>query len=198
MTPSPLIDDRTRTDRSRRRSTGNARARAKPLFVRPHAANVAAQRAAGPPIAVLTTRTIAPTASIQTHQASRRDQIPIVLAAPPSHAPPRFRALALFGRRPHQYAGPQPIEHRRVRETSAQRPTIICATYKLEHVVVGPSGQGDVTARCCLWCVTREDEVSCFHLVVASEAGLHHRLVGRRFAILEVTKPPPAGRGVLL
>ena len=30
MTPSPLIDDRTRTNRSRR-TTGNARARAKPL-----------------------------------------------------------------------------------------------------------------------------------------------------------------------
>ena len=43
MTPSPLIDDRTRTNRSRRRSTGNARARARPpIFVRPHAANVAA------------------------------------------------------------------------------------------------------------------------------------------------------------
>ena len=105
MIPSPLIDDRTRTNRSRRRSTGNARARARPpIFVRPHTANVAAQRAAGPPIAVLTGRTIAPTASIQTHQASRRDQIPIALAAPPSHAPPRFRALALFGRRPHQRA----------------------------------------------------------------------------------------------
>ena len=43
-------------------------------------------------------------ADFQTHQASRRDQIPIALAAPPSHVPPRFRALALFGRRPHQYA----------------------------------------------------------------------------------------------
>ena len=32
MTPSPLIDDRTRTNPSRRRSTGNARARAKPLY----------------------------------------------------------------------------------------------------------------------------------------------------------------------
>ena len=31
MTPSPLIDDRTRTNRSLRRSTDNARARAKPL-----------------------------------------------------------------------------------------------------------------------------------------------------------------------
>jgi hypothetical protein len=29
MTPSPLIDDRTRTSRSRRGSTGNARARAR-------------------------------------------------------------------------------------------------------------------------------------------------------------------------
>jgi hypothetical protein len=38
----------------------------------------------------------------KTHQASRCDQIPIVLAAPPLHHPPRFRALALFGRRPHQ------------------------------------------------------------------------------------------------
>ena len=33
MTPSPLIDDRTCTNRSRRRSTGNARARAKPPFL---------------------------------------------------------------------------------------------------------------------------------------------------------------------
>jgi hypothetical protein len=32
MTPSPLIDDRTRTNRSRRRSTGNARARARLQF----------------------------------------------------------------------------------------------------------------------------------------------------------------------
>ena len=38
------------------------------------------------------------------HQASRRDQIPIALAAPPSLVPPRFRALALFGRRPHQHS----------------------------------------------------------------------------------------------
>ena len=33
MTPSPLIDDRTRTNRSRRRSTGNARARARSQFL---------------------------------------------------------------------------------------------------------------------------------------------------------------------
>src|SRR6185369_9507692 len=46
-------------------------------------------------------------------------------------------------------------------------------------------------------CVTREDKVSSFRLLVAGEAGLHHRLVGRRFAVLEVTEPPPAGRRVL-
>jgi hypothetical protein len=33
MTPSPLIDDRTRTNRSRRHSTGNANPRAKPLIL---------------------------------------------------------------------------------------------------------------------------------------------------------------------
>ena len=49
-----------------------------------------------------------------------------------------------------------------------------------------------------LWCVTREDQVSSLHLLVADEAGLHHRLVGGRFAVLEVTEPPPACRGVLL
>jgi hypothetical protein len=34
--------------------------------------------------------------SIQTHQSRRRDQIPIVLAAPPSHAPPRFPHLVML------------------------------------------------------------------------------------------------------
>ena len=103
MTPSPLTHDRPRTNRSRRRSTGNARARARPPILSALTPQTSPRNAtASPPIAVLTSRTIAPTASIQTHQASRRDQIPIVLAAPPSHAPPRFRALALFGRRPHQ------------------------------------------------------------------------------------------------
>ena len=57
-----------------------------------------------PSAGVLAGKTIAQTASIKTHQASRRDQIPIVLAAPSLHHPPRFRALAPFGRRPHQRA----------------------------------------------------------------------------------------------
>ena len=45
---------------------------------------------------------IAATASIKLPQASRRGQIPIVPAAPPVPHRPRFRALALFERRPHQ------------------------------------------------------------------------------------------------
>ena len=28
------------------------------------------------------------------------------------------------------------------------------------------------------WCVTREDKISSFHLLVAGEAGFHHPLVG--------------------
>jgi hypothetical protein len=48
-------------DRQRRRSRQAAN------FVRPHTENVAAQRTAGTPNAALTGRTIAPTASIQTH-----------------------------------------------------------------------------------------------------------------------------------
>jgi len=45
-------------------------------------------------------------------------------------------------------------------------------------------------------CVLRECEVASFHLRVAREAGLHHRLVAT-FAALEVTEPPSARRGVL-
>ena len=71
-------------------------------FAHPRTANVASQGHASPSVGVLAGKTIAQTASIKTHQASRRDQIPIVLAAPSLHHPPRFRALALFGRRPHQ------------------------------------------------------------------------------------------------
>ena len=68
MMPSPLIDDRPNTSRSRRRSTGNARAHAKPpILPTPHTESVATQRASTRPIAVLTSRTIAPTAAIQTH-----------------------------------------------------------------------------------------------------------------------------------
>ena len=97
------VDRRSHLHHSQALDRQRPRSRQAPIFVRLHAASLAAQHAAGPPMAVLTGTTIAPPPSIQTHQACRRDQIPIALAAPPSHAPPRFRALAIFfGRRPHQ------------------------------------------------------------------------------------------------
>src|SRR5215469_2948951 len=46
--------------------------------------------------------------------------------------------------------------------------------------------------------VKREDKISSFDLLVAEEATFHQRPAGDRFAILEVTKSPSAGRGVLL
>src|SRR6266849_5640872 len=45
-------------------------------------------------------------------------------------------------------------------------------------------------------CVTCEDKVASFGLVVAGEAGIHKRLVAR-FAVFEVSEPPAARRGVL-
>src|SRR6516225_615462 len=47
-----------------------------------------------------------------------------------------------------------------------------------------------------LLCVTGEDKIARFDLIVAGEAGLHERLVAR-FAVLEVSKTPTARRGVL-
>ena len=45
-------------------------------------------------------------------------------------------------------------------------------------------------------CVTGEDEVARLGLIVAGEAGFHERLVGRRFAVLEVSETPTASCGV--
>jgi hypothetical protein len=45
-------------------------------------------------------------------------------------------------------------------------------------------------------CVTGEDKVARFDLIVAGEAGFHERLVAR-FAILEVSEAPTARCGVL-
>src|SRR6516225_9520526 len=47
-------------------------------------------------------KAIRASSSDQPSAALRRSQIPIAPAAPPVPHPPRFRALALFGRRPHQ------------------------------------------------------------------------------------------------
>jgi hypothetical protein len=44
-------------------------------------------------------------------------------------------------------------------------------------------------------CVTGEDKVARFGLIVAGEAGLHERLVVRWFAVLEVSETPTARCG---
>jgi len=67
MTPSPLTHDCPHTNRSRRHSTANVHLRARPPILSALTPQTSPQRAAGPPIAVLTARTIAPTTSIQTH-----------------------------------------------------------------------------------------------------------------------------------
>jgi hypothetical protein len=67
MTPSPLTHDCPHTNRSRRHSTANVHPRARPPILSALTPQTSPQRAAGPPIAVLTARTIAPTAAIQTH-----------------------------------------------------------------------------------------------------------------------------------
>ena len=53
-----------------------------------------------------------------------------------------------------------------------------------------------LSERRCLLCVTGEDKVARFDLIVAGEAGFHERLVAG-FAVLEVSKTPTACCGVL-
>ena len=66
MTPSPLTHDRPHTNRSRGHSTANVHPRARPPILSALTPQTSPQRA-GPPIAVLTARTIAPATSIQTY-----------------------------------------------------------------------------------------------------------------------------------
>src|SRR3974390_3244920 len=46
-------------------------------------------------------------------------------------------------------------------------------------------------------CVTGENKVARFDLIVAGEAGFYESLVARRFAVLEVSETPTARCGVL-
>ena len=82
------------------------RSRPSPRFAPRHTANRLARPAAGsftPPCSpLLYGKPIAATAPAQPRQAIPRGSIPIAPAAPPLPHRPRFRALALFGRRPHQ------------------------------------------------------------------------------------------------
>ena len=103
MTLSPLTDNRPDTHSSGHLVAGNAQARRGPLdrpAVAPQNTRAAVRSftAARPPN--LRANTIAASAPILTTHASRRAQIPIACTAPPAHDRSRFRALALFGRRP--------------------------------------------------------------------------------------------------
>src|SRR5450755_2542149 len=58
------------------------------------------------PTTVLRAKAIASTAAARPPSDQRCGQFPIVLAAPSVPYPPRFRALALFGRRPPERDAP--------------------------------------------------------------------------------------------
>ena len=104
MTLSPLTDNRPDTHSSGHLVAGNAQARIGPLD-RPAVAPQMLPELQSVPSpssrsSDLRANTIAASAPIQTTHASRRAQIPIACTAPPAHHRSRFRALALFGRRP--------------------------------------------------------------------------------------------------
>jgi hypothetical protein len=65
----------------------------------------------------------------------------------------------------------------------------VLATLRIEFLV-------DVGRALFSLCVTGEDKVARFDLIVAGEAGFHERLVAR-FTILEVSETPTARCGVL-
>ena len=102
MMSSPSIDHRPRTNRSRSRSAGNARTRARcPILLRSH--RKCRFLSSRQPLSRRTPRQNNPqTAPFQIHQVSPRPNPHSVRGTAP-HPPPRFRALALFGRRPHQH-----------------------------------------------------------------------------------------------
>jgi hypothetical protein len=99
MTLSPLTDNRPDTHSCGHLVAGDAQARRGPLD-RPAVAPQMLPELQSVPSTNLRANTIAASAPIQTSHASRRAQIPIACTAPSAHDRSRFRALALFGRRP--------------------------------------------------------------------------------------------------
>ncbi len=107
MMPSPPIRHRTDTCHSGRLSPGSTPARAGPQNWPVIAPQILVEQPAIRSFTPARTpklraKTTASTASDQLHQHSRRRQIPIAPAAPSVPHTPRFRALALFGRRPSE------------------------------------------------------------------------------------------------
>ena len=107
MMPSPSIHDRSDARHSCWLSACSAPAcRRSARSARSHTANLLAQRAirsfTPTRTPTLQGKAIGSAASTSTSSTSRRGQIPIAPAAPSVPHTPRFRALALFGRRPPQ------------------------------------------------------------------------------------------------
>ena len=138
MMPSPSIHDRSDARHSCWLPAGSAPASVgppdrfavtPPIFWR-NVRSACSPRRARPRF---TEKPIASTASLQPPQPSRRGQIPIAPAAPSVPHTPRFRALALFGRRP-----PQRVDrswHSGVRKP-AQEPT-----FDEAHVLANPQAR---------------------------------------------------------
>jgi hypothetical protein len=107
MRPSPPIRNRSDTCHFWPALTRqHPRSRRSAELVRDRAANPGEQRSIHQHIPAripkLRAKTTVSTASDQLHQHSRRRHFPIAPVAPPVPHTPRFRALALFGRRPPQ------------------------------------------------------------------------------------------------
>ena len=105
MTLSPPIDDRPDTRYSCWLAAGSDQARIGLLnwpAVTPsiRSCNVRSTLSTDARTSVHHAKAIASTAALQPQKAQTRGEIPIAPAAPSAHHPPRFRALALFGRRP--------------------------------------------------------------------------------------------------
>ena len=105
MMPSPPIDDRIDTRPSARLAAGQRPGlRQYTRLVRSRVANLLTHHAlhsfAPTRLPLLCRKPIVTSAPLQPPHAIPRGQIPIAPAAPPLPHRPRFRALALFGRRP--------------------------------------------------------------------------------------------------
>jgi hypothetical protein len=116
MMPSSPIHHRADTRHSGRLSPGSTPACVgsqdwpvlAPQIVWPNVRSSRSPRHARP---TLRGKTIKSVASRQTPRHSPRGQIPIAPAQPPVPHSPRFRALALFGRRLYQCVGASPRRH---------------------------------------------------------------------------------------
>ena len=102
MMPSPSIDHRPRTNRSRRRSAGNARTRARCSILCARAPQMSLPKLRQPLSRRTPRQNKSPNPSIPNSSSQPPRPNPHSVRGTAPHPPPRFRALALFGRRSHQ------------------------------------------------------------------------------------------------